>query len=771
MFKKSINTVMIIFISLVVFVTIGIIVIYIMSSSQKMVLGIQKNSLNEVATSITKICTDFFEEGLLEAKSLASRRDMLTALQGGDKEEARKILADSITFSKEKIAIAILFNMQGEIVTGINIKGTVLTKKDSGSRKYSAGVIDGKDVFVSPYLIKSKLLNKLLGSIGVAVKDGSGKIVGGIAILLNFDVLFDRHVLPLHFGKGGYAFILDDKGRMLAHQDKTIILNDFSQDGFGRYALKHKNGSLDYTFKGVDKCILFREVPSVHWLICLTANHAELTAGAVSQRNVLLGVGLVAIVVIVFAFSFISRRLIFEPLSRIAAFVNKVSHGEYQTEVEGTFKYELVALADDIKTMVAEIKNRIGFSEGTLNAITTPCAIVGVDGKMLWANKDSMVLVGLKKKPEDIIGWTPGKFFFDDESKPSLSNKSIEEERQLTLDSDYINRLGEKRSLRITSTPFYDLDNKLLGSFSFWLDLTDLKEQQLHIEAQNKKIAETAKDAFAMADQMAGVAEELSAQIEQSSRGADVQRQRVQETATAMEEMNATVLEVAQNASGAAEGSDTARSKAEQGQKIVENTIEAITQVQEQAQIMRGDMGTLGQQAEDIGNVMNVISDIADQTNLLALNAAIEAARAGEAGRGFAVVADEVRKLAEKTMSATKEVGEAINSIQQGTRGAATGMGKAVEVVEAATALAGQSGDALREIVSLVDTASDQVRSIATASEEQSATSEEINRSVDEINRISTETAGAMEESSRAVAELAQLAQELNQLIRDLQDA
>ena len=167
---------------------------------------------------------------------------------------------------------------------------------------------------------------------------------------------------------------------------------------------------------------------------------------------------------------------------------------------------------------------------------------------------------------------------------------------------------------------------------------------------------------------ISSASEELSAQVEQSSRGTEVQSQRVAETATAMEEMNATVLEVAKNASQAADSSHNARAKAMEGAKVVAHAVESITAVQAKSVILKDDMAVLGKQAEGIGQIINVINDIADQTNLLALNAAIEAARAGDAGRGFAVVADEVRKLAEKTMTATKEVGEAISGIQSGAR-------------------------------------------------------------------------------------------------------
>ena len=168
---------------------------------------------------------------------------------------------------------------------------------------------------------------------------------------------------------------------------------------------------------------------------------------------------------------------------------------------------------------------------------------------------------------------------------------------------------------------------------------------------------------------------------------------------------------------------------------------------------------------------MAVISDIADQTNLLALNAAIEAARAGEAGRGFAVVADEVRKLAEKTMASTTDVGHAFKAIQDSAAKSMDQVDLTVGNIEKATELAIRSGDALREIVGMVDDTADQVRGIAAASEQQSASSEEINKSIMQVNTIAGETASAMQEAARAVSELAEQAQVLTGLIRELKNA
>ncbi len=267
---------------------------------------------------------------------------------------------------------------------------------------------------------------------------------------------------------------------------------------------------------------------------------------------------------------------------------------------------------------------------------------------------------------------------------------------------------------------------------------------------------------------VSSASEQLASQVSLSEKGSQQQSVRVGETAAAMEEMNSTVLEVARNAGDTASVSEQAKQKAQAGADIVQQVIGGMERISKGSESLQSDMDELGRKAASIGTIMDVISDIADQTNLLALNAAIEAARAGEAGRGFAVVADEVRKLAEKTMKATAEVGDAIRGIQQGTAKNIENVQTSIVMVTEVTELASRSGQALGEIVKLVDQASDQVRAIATASEEQSSTSEEINRAVEDINQISTETAEAMRLANQAVQELSRQASVLDNLIQDM---
>ena len=267
-------------------------------------------------------------------------------------------------------------------------------------------------------------------------------------------------------------------------------------------------------------------------------------------------------------------------------------------------------------------------------------------------------------------------------------------------------------------------------------------------------------------NQVATAANQLQSTAERIATGSEEVAAQASTVATAGEEMSATSGDIAQNCQMAAEGAQRASQAASDGAAVVERTVAVMGQIAEKVQESARTVESLGARSDQIGNIIGTIEDIADQTNLLALNAAIEAARAGEQGRGFAVVADEVRALAERTTRATKEIGEMIKAIQRETKGAVTAMEQGVHQVETGTVEAAKSGHALQDILAQVNDVAMQVNQIATAAEEQTATTSEISSNMMQITEVVQQTSQGASESASAAAQLNGNAEELQRLVR-----
>jgi len=265
--------------------------------------------------------------------------------------------------------------------------------------------------------------------------------------------------------------------------------------------------------------------------------------------------------------------------------------------------------------------------------------------------------------------------------------------------------------------------------------------------------------------QIASAAEELSAVTEQTSAGANSQKVETDQVATAMHEMAATVQEVARNAEQASHAATGADDEARAGDRVVGEAIGQIERLAEDMHRSTEAMNLLQQESQKIGSVMDVIKSVAEQTNLLALNAAIEAARAGEAGRGFAVVADEVRGLAQRTQKSTEEIEELIASLQHGTQQVANAMQGSRTLTDSSVELARKAGASLENITSTVSSIQSMNQQIAAAAEQQSAVAEEISRSILNVRDVSEQTAAASDETAASSVELARLGGQLQTLV------
>jgi methyl-accepting chemotaxis protein len=398
------------------------------------------------------------------------------------------------------------------------------------------------------------------------------------------------------------------------------------------------------------------------------------------------------------------------------------------------------------------------YYRGAVMAVGSPFFICDDKGVITHCSKTLLAM--LKKTDKDVVGKSVSQALHNKDGV-SLTERIMREKG--TENAEHAIEIWDGRVIDVFV--YIDcvrsLKDEVIGAVTCLVDLSVVKEQQKKLQEQQQSMLRLGEQISDLAQRMASATEELSASADEQARGAQQQKGQTDTVATAMEEMTATVLEVAQNASQTSEAATAANKSANEGVNLVRKAVSGINDVADSTHKLSQVLAQLDAQTGEIGRIINVINDIADQTNLLALNAAIEAARAGDAGRGFAVVADEVRKLAEKTMTATKEVENAIREIQERSRHAISSMKETEQQVGTSTELSNQAGQSLEEILQRIEDMTGRVAQIATAAEEQSSAAEEINKSIEDIANIAREADEGAGQAASATRELAELSQRL----------
>ncbi len=461
------------------------------------------------------------------------------------------------------------------------------------------------------------------------------------------------------------------------------------------------------------------------------------------------------------------RRAVVGKIATLSDASQKISQGDYSVTFDITASDELGRLARNLGTMVKSIQDQLEYNKEVLEGIAVPLYVTDHDEQVTFINDQAVELLGksreriLGRATCEMMGVAPGS---------CAASQVIREGVIVKGKREYTHPDGRNVPIYREVSPLKNAQGQVIGAIGVVIDLTQEEEAKARIQKQQENLLVVAHDVTEVSNSLRSMAQRLSDQMITVSDRIGVTEEQTTQAATAMNEMTATVIEIARNSASTAETSVKASQTAEEGGQSVQGTVEDVSQVAKNTDELARSLNELSQRSQDIGQVMNVINDIADQTNLLALNAAIEAARAGDAGRGFAVVADEVRKLAERTVQATKQVGDVITTIQSSTQEAVQKMERTRSIVETTAKKALATGEVLKNIVQQSEGISDMVRNIATAAEQQSVTSDEINESISQVSQLSVANSQDIQAADRDIQEISQMSERLTELVKKFQD-
>ncbi len=451
-----------------------------------------------------------------------------------------------------------------------------------------------------------------------------------------------------------------------------------------------------------------------------------------------------------------------KPVVALVEAADALASGDVNVTVNGTTSDEIGRLGNSINTLAYNIKNQAAEAEqialGNLHVDVQQRSDVDILAKS--RNRVVEILRSLLDETNSLsLAAREGRLHVrGDINKYNGGYRDIIDGMNKTLDA-IVNPLQESSDV-LSAMATGDLSVRMKGNYK-----GDHQLIENNVNSLAESLCAALRDVSEVVAATASSSAEISSSTEEMAAGAQEQNSQTAEVAGAIEEMTATILENAKSAKQALETAKKARQVAEEGGNVVSETVHGMNRIADVVKKSAATVQALGKSSTQIGEIVQVIDDIADQTNLLALNAAIEAARAGEQGRGFAVVADEVRKLAERTTKATKEIALMIKKIQVDTSGAVRSMEEGTHEVDKGITLAQRAGSALHEIVSVVSQLTDMATQIASGSEQQTGAAGQISKNIEGISSVTHESAAGTQEIARAAEDLSQLTNQLQRLV------
>ncbi|WP_406671102.1 methyl-accepting chemotaxis protein [Methanolobus sp. ZRKC4] len=603
-----------------------------------------------------------------------------------------------------------------------------------------------QDVILEPFLYDGEMM---VSYVSPVIKNGDFIGISGVDVSLDY---IDEEVSQVKFLDTGYAFIVSNSGLLISSPTEkewigTMSLTDFNDPVMDQMTIDIKNGKggrigIIDPITGKEVSMTYEPMETADFAFVLVTPYDEMIANAVALRDQLIIISLVAIIAMA-GIAFLIARSVTKPIEGIVK--------DFDDLAKDTLAGKLDRRADTNVAIDFEAIPR-GFNQ-VLEAVVVP---LNEAARVInsYAEGDLSTRGTIDAKGDfKLLGDTLDGF---GDTLQSIINDSCE-----VLASISSNDLTKKVSVHGVG----DFVQLTEGVENCRLSLNEV----VTLVTENaENIASTAQEMSAASEELTATAEQISGTISEISKGTQAQSGKAVEVSRAMDDMSLTVQEVATNSGNAAQNAIEANTliqglgEMSQDLKLMMESIKSA--VGESSDVIN----ELDEKSKQIGEIVNLITSIADQTNLLALNAAIEAARAGEHGRGFAVVADEVRKLAEDSGNAAKQIAQLIDQMQAGTQDAVSSMGKGLDEVDTGAVSLEKSVLAIGKVVEGGDTIAKMVQDIAAAAQEQSASIEEVTSSVEEVSAISEQSAAEAQEASASVEEQTASMQELSNSAQEL---